>query len=69
MPGRPPSIIDGLGHVLQELDMPQFTYKLDRFDDGDTGVRCRYTFADLNGDGRQELLAYNRTHLWHWVQD
>ena len=49
--------------------MPAFTFKEDRFDDGDTGLRCRSTFADVNGDGRQELLAYNWTRLWHWVQD
>jgi len=68
-PGHPPAIIDGLGGVVQELDMPSFTYQVDRFDDGDTGVRCRYTMADTNGDGRPEILAYNRAHLWHWVQD
>ena len=61
--------IDGLGNTLQELEMPAFTFKEDRFDDGDTGLRCRSTFADVNGDGRQELLAYNWTRLWHWVQD
>jgi len=67
-PGRPPTIIDGMGEGIQAFDMPVYTYAVDRFDDGDTGRRCRYTFADTNGDGRQELLAYNRTRLWHWAQ-
>ena len=49
--------------------MPPFTYKEDRFDDGDTGARANYTVADTSGDGRIEVLAYNRTRLWHWVQD
>ena len=66
--GRPPKIIDGHGQIIQELDMPAFTYAEDRFDDGDTGVRAVYTIADTTGDGRQEILAYNRTRLWHWVQ-
>lgn len=66
--GRPPKIIDGHGQIIQELDMPAFTYAADRFDDGDTGVRAVYTIADTTGDGRQEILAYNRTRLWHWVQ-
>ena len=62
-PGRPPVIIDGMGEAIQRFDMPPFTYQVDRFDDGDTGIRCRHTIADTDGDGRQELLAYNRTHL------
>jgi len=66
--GRPPAILDGQGNLVQALDMPAATYQLDRFDDGDTGVRAVYTIADTNGDGRVEILAYNRTHLWHWVQ-
>ncbi len=66
--GRPPKLIDGHGEIIQELDMPLFTYAEDRFDDGDTGVRAVYTIADTTGDGRLEMLAYNRTRLWHWVQ-
>jgi hypothetical protein len=66
--GRPPAIIDGRGEVIQELGMPPETHQVDRFDDGDTGVRAVYTIADTNGDGRQEILAYNRTRLWHWAQ-
>jgi len=69
MPGKPPTIYDGQGKVIQALAMPPQTYQLDRFDDGDTGARANYTIADTNGDGRLEILAYNRTHLWHWAQD
>ena len=68
-PGRPVEILDGMGHVIQALDeMPPATYAVDRFDDGDTGTRAVYTIADTNGDGLPEILAYNRTHLWHWAQ-
>ena len=66
--GRPPRLINGQGQIVQELDMPPRTYAEDRFDDGDTGVRALYNMADTNGDGRSEILAYNRTRLWHWVQ-
>jgi hypothetical protein len=68
-PGRPPVILDGEGSVVQELDMPASTYKEDRFDDGDTGERALYAIADTSGDGKQEILAYNRTRLWHWAQE
>lgn len=67
-PGEPPRIIDGQGTVIQELDMPPFTYAVDRFDDGDTGARSSYVFSDTNGDGRIEILAFNRTRVWHWTQ-
>ena len=67
--GKKPQLIDGHGKIIQELDMPLRTYAEDRFDDGDTGVRAVFTIADTNGDGKLELLAYNRTRLWHWVQD
>ena len=67
--GKKPMLIDGHGKIIQELDMPLRTYAEDRFDDGDTGVRAVFTIADTNGDGKLELLGYNRTRLWHWVQD
>ncbi len=67
--GKKPMLIDGHGKIIQELDMPLHTYAEDRFDDGDTGVRVVFTVADTNGDGKLELLGYNRTRLWHWVQD
>ncbi len=67
--GKKPTLIDGHGKIIQELDMPLHTYAEDRFDDGDTGVRAVFTVADTNGDGKVELLGYNRTRLWHWVQD
>ncbi len=67
--GKKPTLIDGHGKIIQELDMPLRTYAEDRFDDGDTGVRAVFTIADTNGDGKLELLGYNRTRLWHWVQD
>jgi len=66
-----PAVINGQGNLVQELDMPVAAYKYPRKrrDTHDTGVLANYTIADTNGDGRQEILAYNRTHLWHWVQD
>ncbi len=67
--GKKPTLIDGHGKIIQELDMPLHTYAEDRFDDGDTGVRALFEIADTNGDGKLELLGYNRTRLWHWVQD
>ncbi|MDE0140668.1 MAG: hypothetical protein OXI80_15955 [Caldilineaceae bacterium] len=67
--GKKPTLIDGHGEIIQELDMPLHTYAEDRFDDGDTGVRAVFTIADTNGDGKLELLGFNRTRLWHWVQD
>ena len=67
--GKKPTLIDGHGKIIQELDMPLHTYAEDRFDDGDTGVRALFEIADTNGDGKLELLGYNRTRLWHWVQE
>jgi len=67
-PGRPPTIIDGQGAVIQELQMPAFTWREDRFDDGDTGLRALYAITDVDADGREEILAYNRTRLWRWGQ-
>lgn len=66
--GKRPAILDGQGNVVQEIPMPPNTHKLDRFDDGDTGERANYALADTNGDGKTEILAYNRTRLWHWSQ-
>ncbi len=36
---------------------------------GDTGMRALYAIADTRGNGRQDILAYNRTRLWHWAQE
>jgi hypothetical protein len=68
-PGRPPAIIDGQGNLIQVLDLPPATYRENPYSDTDGGVVARYAIADTDCDGRDEILVYNRTRLWHFVQD